>query len=399
MLSYIQLQVKEHSSWYIYVRKRTGHRVHLATGSFPVDHQEGSESLLRPKFSHTTSRSARSTPKTTYILLTLGQPTFLKPYTMCIAPARRLTPSLAANNTLAVKAGLIPGSVSSSNKIPLTFAVSPKSVKPTIKKASTGSTSTTKHHITVQHNYHDHAADICHDTRRAPARGGVVTPFPLKLHSMLEAVEQEGLNDIVSWQPHGRCFVVHKPVEFVSILMKHFGISKVSSFQRQLNLYGFQRITKGQDKGGYYHELFLRGKVFLSHNIHRVKVKGTKIRARSNPEQEPNFYQMPWLAPSNEQQENSPAAAVAAAAQEGEQNDLDALIDISPDLWATLPYEEPMDRIPVSTIWDEQNDAPIDPSDADLFLEDMDLPEEDAGMFKNIENDDVFGQLLEKMIA
>lgn len=62
-----------------------------------------------------------------------------------------------------------------------------------------------------------------------------------------------------------------------------------------MNLYGFQRLTRGQDRGGYYHELFLRNKVFLAHNIQRCKVKGTKVRARSNPEQEPDFWSMSWV--------------------------------------------------------------------------------------------------------
>jgi hypothetical protein len=39
--------------------------------------------------------------------------------------------------------------------------------------------------------------------------------FPGRLHRMLRVVEAEGLSHIVSWQPHGRCFVVHKPIEFV----------------------------------------------------------------------------------------------------------------------------------------------------------------------------------------
>ena len=35
------------------------------------------------------------------------------------------------------------------------------------------------------------------------------------------------------------------------------------SFQRQLNLYGFGRIREGEDKGAYFHELFLKGKQHL----------------------------------------------------------------------------------------------------------------------------------------
>jgi HSF-type DNA-binding len=32
----------------------------------------------------------------------------------------------------------------------------------------------------------------------------------------------------------------------------HFRMSRYSSFQRQLNLYDFQRITEGPDKGAYH---------------------------------------------------------------------------------------------------------------------------------------------------
>jgi hypothetical protein len=152
-------------------------------------------------------------------------------------------------------------------------------------------------HIVVQHHYHDHSGDGTegYTQQQHPARGGVVTPFPLKLHDMLRHLEVDGHNHIISWQPHGRCFVVHKPREFVTLLPKYFKLSKLASFQRQLNLYGFQRLTRGRDRAGYYHELFLRSKPFLAHNIQRLKVKGTGVRARSNPEQEPNFYSMPWV--------------------------------------------------------------------------------------------------------
>jgi hypothetical protein len=68
------------------------------------------------------------------------------------------------------------------------------------------------------------------------SRGGVVTPFPWKLHDMLESVEEEGYAHIVSWQVHGRCFMVHKPREFVELIQKYFNQSKLASFQRQLNL-------------------------------------------------------------------------------------------------------------------------------------------------------------------
>ena len=73
----------------------------------------------------------------------------------------------------------------------------------------------------VQHDYHDYA------TQPAPVmppvlkrkRGGVLLPFPLKLHLVLDKAEDAGFAHIISWQPHGRCFVIHQPKRFVAEIM------------------------------------------------------------------------------------------------------------------------------------------------------------------------------------
>ena len=43
--------------------------------------------------------------------------------------------------------------------------------------------------------------------------------FPVKLHYMIKELETDGMADIVSWQPHGRCFVVHKQLHFVEKIL------------------------------------------------------------------------------------------------------------------------------------------------------------------------------------
>jgi len=62
------------------------------------------------------------------------------------------------------------------------------------------------------------------------AKGGVACPFPWRLHDMLEAVEIEGLTDVVSWQPHGRAFTVHKPNKFVENVLPRCVAKSLSLF-------------------------------------------------------------------------------------------------------------------------------------------------------------------------
>mmetsp|Transcript_13523 Transcript_13523/g.20593 ORF Transcript_13523/g.20593 Transcript_13523/m.20593 type:complete len:619 (-) Transcript_13523:252-2108(-) len=164
----------------------------------------------------------------------------------------------------------------------------------------------TRHFVT--HNYHDHANDPP-GTFLDPAsmqkggdslpkkKGGVAEPFPFKMHRVLDQIESEGLAYVIGWQIHGRAFKIYDATAFVNNVMpKYFGQKKLTSFQRQLNLYGFQRLTRGRDDGAYYNELFLRGKQHLCHGMTRQRVKGTKYKAASNPDSEPDFYHMPFVA-------------------------------------------------------------------------------------------------------
>ncbi|GAX13371.1 hypothetical protein FisN_8Lu414 [Fistulifera solaris] len=111
-----------------------------------------------------------------------------------------------------------------------------------------------------------------------------MTNFPAKLHYLLGEMEKDGQNDIMSWQSDGLSFVVHDKARLEEhILPQWYRQSHYSSFQRQLNIYGFQRISKGVHKGGYKHEFFQRDKPELCANIPRCRKKGrVDIMKQSN---------------------------------------------------------------------------------------------------------------------
>lgn len=60
----------------------------------------------------------------------------------------------------------------------------------------------------VEHHYRDFASE----TQRASIRQtdaqavgpGGDPPFPVKLHHVLTELKQDGMDHIISWQPHGR---------------------------------------------------------------------------------------------------------------------------------------------------------------------------------------------------
>jgi hypothetical protein len=53
--------------------------------------------------------------------------------------------------------------------------------------------------------------------------------FPLKLYDALMALDAAGLSHIACFQPHGRCFIVLKPAEFVStVLSVYVGFAEKS---------------------------------------------------------------------------------------------------------------------------------------------------------------------------
>ena len=126
-------------------------------------------------------------------------------------------------------------------------------------------------------------------------RGGITTHFPVLLHAMLTKAEVDGYSNVCSWESHGRAFSVHDRERFVrEVLPLYFRQTHFASFQRQLNLYGFDRASlqnPNNSPGAYYHAMFLRTRQDLCRAIQRATEKEIRDRRRakvaSNPD--PDF--------------------------------------------------------------------------------------------------------------
>jgi len=73
----------------------------------------------------------------------------------------------------------------------------------------------------------------------------------------------------------------------------------LTSFYRQLNIYGFTRLY-GTDAGAYYHPLFLQDRPDLMHILFRTHIKGSTMSRHIV--QEPDLYTYPFCNKNTEVQ-------------------------------------------------------------------------------------------------
>jgi len=154
--------------------------------------------------------------------------------------------------------------------------------------------------------------------------------FPSVIHRMISEAEQEGFSAIVTWCPHGRAFVIRNENKFVKqVLGRYCRQTKFNSFRRQMNLYGFAKLSR-VDPGAYYHPLFLRGHRNLCKYMQRVGLGRPQHKSEprlaaegAQHEQllltEPNFYDMePVKAPkaSDKKQETKGSKRTDDSAKE-----------------------------------------------------------------------------------
>ncbi|KAI3754509.1 hypothetical protein L1987_54293 [Smallanthus sonchifolius] len=93
--------------------------------------------------------------------------------------------------------------------------------------------------------------------------------IPKFLHTLYNMVSKEEIDDLVSWKhPHCDSFIIGDINKFAThVLPMYFKHTNFSSFNSQLNIYGFKKVS--WDKHEYANEWFRRGRYDLLANIKR----------------------------------------------------------------------------------------------------------------------------------
>lgn len=116
-----------------------------------------------------------------------------------------------------------------------------------------------------------------------PTRVGSEIPmFLLKLVSLLQA---EDFQKYVAWNENGTSFTIKDSENFCKLVLpKYFKHNKIQSFIRQLNLYGFRKVTsiyhglqKQEDTEEFRHPFFLKDRPDLLPLIKRKVNPSTKL--------------------------------------------------------------------------------------------------------------------------
>ncbi|EED94380.1 predicted protein [Thalassiosira pseudonana CCMP1335] len=115
---------------------------------------------------------------------------------------------------------------------------------------------------------------------------GVPQQFPRKLYDMLE-IESEGQSEstcCVHWAASGSGFKIANVAKFSEVVLpKYFKTSKFSSFQRNLNLYGFVKNRRGPEVDVYSNAKFNRGDLdMLSHLTKRKPTESKKMQEQKS---------------------------------------------------------------------------------------------------------------------
>jgi hypothetical protein len=110
------------------------------------------------------------------------------------------------------------------------------------------------------------------------------TTAPNFIEKLWQLVNDKGSASFVTWTPHGSIIVMRLDQFSSQVLPKYFKHSNYASFVRQLNLYGFRKISHSSDSCEYAHPLFRRGNEQMFKEIRRKVVSPSCREAMTKPE-------------------------------------------------------------------------------------------------------------------
>ncbi|XP_075973119.1 uncharacterized protein LOC142974570 isoform X3 [Anticarsia gemmatalis] len=113
---------------------------------------------------------------------------------------------------------------------------------------------------------------------------------PAFLGKLWKLVNDSETNHLISWSPGGKTFVIKNQADFArELLPLYYKHNNMASFIRQLNMYGFHKITSVENGGLRYekdeiefsHPCFMKGHAYLLEHIKR-KIANPKSIVTSN---------------------------------------------------------------------------------------------------------------------
>lgn len=110
---------------------------------------------------------------------------------------------------------------------------------------------------------------------------------PAFLRKLWKIVNDSSIDDVVCWSSEGDSFIIKNPAEFCyNLLPIYYKHNNMSSFIRQLNMYGFHKLANenacDKDEIRFFHPFFLQNESRLLQQIKR-KIGPTKTEERKVP--------------------------------------------------------------------------------------------------------------------
>lgn len=117
------------------------------------------------------------------------------------------------------------------------------------------------------------------ETTAVESQRSLPTPFLTKTYQL---VDDQTIDDVISWNDDGSTFIVWNPTVFArDLLPKYFKHNNFSSFVRQLNTYGFRKVVP--DRWEFSNDCFRKGEKILLCDIQRRKISTQAVGTATQP--------------------------------------------------------------------------------------------------------------------